>query len=105
MILEIGLWMVSLHFAKGNGSDAAVPVQILCDLIQSNGIVGGPYVSPEERTTAPVELVFCNPDLLWRSDFPRPRFGQGAFREAFQAVYKARHSSSGTCPTARPGLA
>ena len=87
-------------FCKRNGSDAAIPVQILCDLIQSSGIIGGPYVSPEERTTPPVELVFCNPDLLWRSGFPRPRLGQGAFKEAFQAVYKARHSFSGTCPTA-----
>ena len=37
-----------------------------------------------------VELVFCNPDLLWKSDFPKPRLGQGAFRDAFQAVYRVR---------------
>lgn len=34
--------------------------------------------------------MFCNPDLIWRSDFDRPRLGQGAFKEAFQAVYKVR---------------
>ncbi|KAK0212590.1 HAD-like domain-containing protein [Desarmillaria ectypa] len=54
-------------------------------LLTSNGIIGGPYGKP----TKPVELVFCNPDLIWRCDFPRPRLGQGAFKEAFQAVYKA----------------
>ena len=55
------------------------------DVIQSRGIIGSsrPIVS-----APPVELVFCNPDLLWRSEFPRPRLGQGAFREAFQAVHQ-----------------
>lgn len=36
-----------------------------------------------------VKLVFCNPDLLWGAEYPAPRIGQGAFRVAFQAVYKA----------------
>jgi ribonucleotide monophosphatase NagD (HAD superfamily) len=65
-------------------------VQIICDVIQSGGIIGGPYVHPDEQTNKPIELVFCNPDLLWRSDFDRPRLGQGAFKDAFQAVYKVR---------------
>ncbi|KZV96288.1 HAD-superfamily hydrolase [Exidia glandulosa HHB12029] len=37
----------------------------------------------------PPELVFCNPDLVWRGQFHRVRLGQGAFRDAFQAVYTA----------------
>lgn len=36
-----------------------------------------------------MQLIFCNPDLLWGSSFPVPRIGQGGFRVAFQAVYKA----------------
>lgn len=64
-------------------------VQIVSDLVQSGGIVGGPWV-PLEKQTKPVEVVFCNPDLLWRSDFPTPRLGQGAFKEAFLAVYNVR---------------
>jgi ribonucleotide monophosphatase NagD (HAD superfamily) len=35
-----------------------------------------------------VELVFCNPDLLWRSDYEHPRLGQGAFKEALLSTYK-----------------
>ncbi|KAG6857775.1 hypothetical protein H0H87_004191 [Tephrocybe sp. NHM501043] len=66
-----------------------IALQVLCDIIQSNGLIGGPYVPLNERSDEPVEVVFCNPDLLWRSDFARPRLGQGAFKEAFQAVYKA----------------
>jgi len=52
---------------------------------------GAPYRSLNESNSPeepPVELVFCNPDLLWRGAFERPRLGQGAFVEAFQAVYK-----------------
>lgn len=62
----------------------------MCDIIQSGGMVSGPYVHPELQTREPVEVFFCNPDLIWRSDFERPRLGQGAFKEAFQAVYKVR---------------
>lgn len=69
------------------------PVQVACDVIQSAGIVGGPY-KPVENGQKPVELVFCNPDLLWKSDFDRPRLGQGAFKIAFQAVYKVREAES-----------
>ena len=61
----------------------------MCDAIQSAGIIGGPYVHNQAK---PVELVFANPDLIWRSEFERPRLGQGGFREAFGAVYKVRHS-------------
>lgn len=35
-----------------------------------------------------VELFFCNPDMWWKADYPRPRMGQGAFREAFQGVHQ-----------------
>lgn len=58
----------------------------MCDLIQSGGVVGGPYLP--DHTRKAVDLVFCNPDLIWKSDFDRPRLGQGAFKVAFQAVFK-----------------
>lgn len=58
----------------------------MCDLIESGGVVGGPHLP--DHTHKAVDLVFCNPDLIWKSDFDRPRLGQGAFREAFQAVFK-----------------
>ncbi|KZT20001.1 HAD-superfamily hydrolase [Neolentinus lepideus HHB14362 ss-1] len=67
----------------------ALDVQVLCDVIQSGGIIGGPYLPVEQQLESGIDVVFCNPDLLWRSDFERPRLGQGAFREAFLAVYQA----------------
>ncbi|KNZ72209.1 hypothetical protein J132_04330 [Termitomyces sp. J132] len=82
---------ISAIFVFHDPRNWALDVQVLCDVIQSDGVIGGPYLSSEERLKEPVEVVFCNPDLLWRSDFERPRLGQGAFKEAFQAVYKASY--------------
>ena len=62
----------------------------MIDVILSRGIID--RSRPVGDATS-VELIFCNPDLLWRSEFPRPRLGQGAFREAFQAVFKVCCSS------------
>ena len=53
----------------------------------SGGIVGGPYRYHGNGGNG-VELIFCNPDLLWRSDYPWSRYGQGVFKEAFQAVFR-----------------
>ena len=39
---------------------------------------------------SPVPLFFSNPDLLWKTQHPFPRFGQGAFRASIEAVYKER---------------
>ncbi|KAI0930545.1 hypothetical protein AcV5_007230 [Taiwanofungus camphoratus] len=74
----------------------ALDIQIICDIVRSGGVIGGPATSTVRGHHAssgdgrgPVELIFCNPDILWKSDYDRPRLGQGAFRVAFQAVYKA----------------
>jgi ribonucleotide monophosphatase NagD (HAD superfamily) len=60
-------------------------VQVASDVILAGGIIGGPY---DYELKQKVDLVFCNPDLIWKSEFPQPRFGQGAFKIAFQAVFK-----------------
>lgn len=70
----------------------ALDIQVMCDVIQSGGIIGGPYVS--ECARKPVDLVFCNPDHVWRSDFDRPRIGQGTFKEAFQTVFKVNATTA-----------
>ena len=33
---------------------------------------------------------FSNPDVLWKSEHPFPRFGQGAFKIALKALYMER---------------
>lgn len=68
----------------------ALDTQIMCDVIQ--GIIGGSHET--NRTRKPVDLVFCNPDLIWQSDFEAPRMGQGAFRVAFQSVFQSLTGST-----------
>lgn len=79
--------MVICHFLLTKVMKICSLVQVTCDAILSGGIIGGPH-QPIEQQKAPVQLVFCNPDLLWKSDFERPRLGQGSFKMAFQAVFK-----------------
>ncbi|TFY68676.1 hypothetical protein EVJ58_g861 [Rhodofomes roseus] len=73
----------------------ALDIQILCDICQSGGIIGGQYGSggaagrdstPQTGGRHRPELIFCNPDLLWKANFERPRLGQGGFKIAFQAA-------------------
>ena len=71
----------------------ALDVQIASDILRFGGYVLPPHARSsvgDEATEGKhhVELVFCNPDLLWGSDFPSPRIGQGGFRLAFQALFK-----------------
>ena len=68
---------------------------------------------PEGENTMP--LIFSNPDLEWQrcvsifiprggalicscSDYPLPRFGQGAFRLAVEQIYKVRSFSGSLSP-------
>jgi len=85
MTLETGLTMAGSSNFKRFVFINFTSVQILLDIVQCGGVIGGPYI---ESNTNPIEVIFCNPDLIWKSEFPQPRLGQGAFREAFQAVYK-----------------
>ncbi|EPT04967.1 HAD hydrolase [Fomitopsis schrenkii] len=85
---------IAAVFVFHDPRDWALDIQILCDVFQSGGIIGGPYgagltAAAQPGETQRPELIFCNPDLLWKSDFEQPRLGQGGFRIAFQAVYKA----------------
>ena len=79
----------------------SLDIQIICDVLQSGGVISGPYVPINANGKAVVggplgigaggreiELVFCNPDLIWKNEFDRPRLGQGAFKESFLAVYQ-----------------
>jgi ribonucleotide monophosphatase NagD (HAD superfamily) len=76
---------ISAVFVFHDPRNWGLDIQVICDIILSGGTVGAPYQRKHDTT---VELVFCNPDLIWRNDFPRPRLGQGAFAKAFQAVFK-----------------
>ncbi|KAJ3810587.1 HAD-like domain-containing protein [Lentinula aff. lateritia] len=79
---------ISAIFVFHDPRNWGVDVQIMCDVLQSGGLLEGPYLDISTQQSNPIQVVFCNPDLLWKSDFPRPRLGQGAFKASFEAVYK-----------------
>eukprot|EP00468_Gymnochlora_sp_CCMP2014_P005677 CAMPEP_0167749270 /NCGR_PEP_ID=MMETSP0110_2-20121227/5310_1 /TAXON_ID=629695 /ORGANISM="Gymnochlora sp., Strain CCMP2014" /LENGTH=397 /DNA_ID=CAMNT_0007634397 /DNA_START=286 /DNA_END=1480 /DNA_ORIENTATION=+ len=60
-------------------------VQVITDVILSSK-PGEIEVEKGRR----IPVVFSNPDLLWKTQYKQPRFGQGAFRLALEACYKAR---------------
>ncbi|PPQ98386.1 hypothetical protein CVT24_004065 [Panaeolus cyanescens] len=87
-VVDFSQTPISAIFVYHDPRNWALDVQVACDVLQSGGIIGGPTVKLPLQDN-PVKLFFCNPDLIWRSDFDQPRIGQGAFKVAFQAVYKA----------------
>ena len=46
-----------------------------------------------------MEVYFSNPDLLWANEHPVPRFGQGAFAAALDALH--RHATGAPIARAR----
>ena len=43
-----------------------------------------------DQNAPPMPCHFSNPDVLWKSEHPFPRFGQGAFKVALKALYAER---------------
>jgi len=66
----------------------SMDIQIMVDILRSRTRCAGTPYGPLNQPENHVELIFCNPDLLWRGALEQPRLGQGAFIDAFQAVYK-----------------
>jgi len=57
-------------------------------ILLGNGcITAGTPQSPKEEKTE-VDVIFCNPDLLWKNEFEVSRFGQGGVRRAWEGVWK-----------------
>ncbi|QRW21496.1 haloacid dehalogenase-like hydrolase domain protein [Rhizoctonia solani] len=64
--------------------------QVVCDVLQGRYVEPSLWEKMKKANPSPVDLIFCNPDLIWRAAFPQPRLGQGGFITAFQAVYQAQ---------------
>jgi len=61
-------------------------LQLLLDVLMSNGHPYEPKESPEGRTHLPI--LACNMDLQWMAEAPMPRFGHGAFLLCLENLYK-----------------
>ncbi|QRV79388.1 haloacid dehalogenase-like hydrolase domain protein [Ceratobasidium sp. AG-Ba] len=65
--------------------------QIVCDVLLGTYLDGEIWNKMRaDYGPNPVELIFCNPDLIWRAEFAYPRLGQGGFITAFQAIFEAQ---------------
>ncbi|QRV94025.1 haloacid dehalogenase-like hydrolase domain protein [Ceratobasidium sp. AG-Ba] len=65
--------------------------QIVCDVLLGIYLDGQIWNKMQaDYGPNPVELIFCNPDLVWRAEFAYPRLGQGGFITAFQAIFEAQ---------------
>ena len=56
----------------------------MCDILRGNGFLTQPT---SDHPTNDVEVIFCNPDLLWKNEWEGPRLGQGGFRKAWEGVW------------------
>ncbi|BDA43176.1 Haloacid dehalogenase-like hydrolase domain-containing 5 [Coccomyxa sp. Obi] len=71
--------------------DWYLDLQIMTDVILGGGVLGR-WKCPGEGDRVTVPVYFSNPDLLWATDYPAPRFGQGAFAAALRELY---HQTTG----------
>eukprot|EP00470_Lotharella_oceanica_P003915 CAMPEP_0170172240 /NCGR_PEP_ID=MMETSP0040_2-20121228/5479_1 /TAXON_ID=641309 /ORGANISM="Lotharella oceanica, Strain CCMP622" /LENGTH=471 /DNA_ID=CAMNT_0010412803 /DNA_START=50 /DNA_END=1465 /DNA_ORIENTATION=+ len=68
-------------------------IQLITDVLLSSR-PGEVEFEPDRR----IPVVFSNPDLLWKTQYPHARFGQGAFRLSLEACYRARLQQFGMSP-------
>lgn len=66
-------------------------LQLITDVIMSGGVMGR---SEPPAGGQPVPLYYSNPDIIYANEFPAPRFGQGCFAAALDAVYAAVNGHS-----------
>jgi len=88
--------------SKGGGKAQEVPfaaILVMCDpyeWYEAHQAAVDVLCSPTPLTleydahAPPMPIHFSNPDVLWKSEHPFPRFGQGAFKLALRALYTER---------------
>jgi HAD superfamily hydrolase (TIGR01456 family) len=68
--------------------DWGLEIQIISELLQAEGGILGTRRDDLGVGKQDLEVIFCNPDLLFGSDYPTSRYGAGAFKSALKAIHK-----------------
>mmetsp|Transcript_24094 Transcript_24094/g.66971 ORF Transcript_24094/g.66971 Transcript_24094/m.66971 type:complete len:275 (-) Transcript_24094:679-1503(-) len=71
-------------FVMTDPTDWYRDVQLIVDVVSSGGIL---RAKPSQLRDQP-PVYIGHSDLLWAADFPRPRFGLGAFALTLETLYK-----------------
>ncbi|KAH8662067.1 HAD-like domain-containing protein [Xylariales sp. PMI_506] len=84
-------------FVFNDPRDWALDIQVITDLLLSQGGVLGTYSTKNGKAEfsnagwqddGQPPLFFSNPDLFWSASYHLPRFGQGAFQAAIAGVWR-----------------
>jgi len=87
---------IDAMFVFNDPRDWALDIQIIMDLLLSDGGVLGTYSPKNGKRDLPNSgwqeggqppLYFSNPDLFWAARYHYPRFGQGAFQAAMAGIW------------------
>ncbi|KAF7723018.1 hypothetical protein EC973_002434 [Apophysomyces ossiformis] len=70
------------HDARDWGRDLQLILDVLCS---ENGIVGS---LRKDYSLQNIPIYFSNNDIIWSTDFPAPRMGQGSFKVAVERLYE-----------------
>ncbi|KAI8344366.1 HAD-like domain-containing protein [Chlamydoabsidia padenii] len=75
--------VMMFHDSYDWGRDLQVMLDAVCC---QDGMIG---TTKSDYTKQSMPVYFSNNDLIWSTDFPAPRLGQGAFKEALEGLYMA----------------
>ncbi|KAI1454492.1 HAD-superfamily hydrolase [Annulohypoxylon moriforme] len=96
---ELRTTPISAILCWSSPRDWYLDLQVVQDLLLSSGGMLG-TVSPKNGDVSLLnkgylqdgqpKLFFCNPDFEWCTEHEQPRLAQGAFKEALEAIWKAK---------------
>ncbi|KAI7852373.1 HAD-like domain-containing protein [Circinella umbellata] len=85
--IPIGAVMM-FHDSRDWGRDMQIMLDVICS---ENGVVG---TQKGDCTVQEIPIYFSNNDIIWSTEFPVPRLGQGSFKLALESVYKTLTGTS-----------
>ncbi|KAI9031695.1 HAD-like domain-containing protein [Phycomyces nitens] len=74
--------VMMFHDARDWGRDLQIVLDAVC---AQNGVIG---TQKADFTSQQIPLYFSNNDIIWSTDFPAPRLGQGSFKVALEQLYE-----------------
>ncbi|KAG0171046.1 hypothetical protein DFQ30_001602 [Apophysomyces sp. BC1015] len=72
----------ALTSGKARGRDLQLILDVLCS---ERGFVG---TLRDDYSVQNIPIYFSNNDIIWSTDFPAPRMGQGSFKVAVERLYE-----------------